>query len=73
MNVSDLTLLELRQRLATAGLCFGCGSFRIRLRTPVASLTPLLHDLYAHYPVYSEPGIDDYRVKFCLLYTSRRG
>ncbi|MBV5310280.1 HprK-related kinase A [Chromatium okenii] len=72
MNVSDLTLLELRQRLTTVGLCFGCGPFRIRLRTPVAPIAELLHDLYAHYPVYSELGIDDYRVKLDWASWSRR-
>ncbi len=63
MKVSDLALTDLRQRLASDGLCFGCGSFRIRLRTPVAPLIPLLHHLYAHYPVYSDSGIDDYRIR----------
>ncbi|MBK1693740.1 HprK-related kinase A [Chromatium weissei] len=72
MNVSDLTLIELRQRLATTGLCFGCGLFRIRLHTPVASIATLLHDLYAHYPVYSEQGIDDYRIKLDWTSWSRR-
>lgn len=72
MNVGDLALADLRQRLTSNGLCFGCGPFRIRLRTSIAQFAALLHGLYAHYPVYSDPGIDDYRIKLDWASLPRR-
>ncbi|MBK1642075.1 HprK-related kinase A [Chromatium okenii] len=62
MMISELTATELQARLTTAGLCFGCGPFRLRLNSSLRLLFPVLHKLYAHYPVYDHSGVDDYRM-----------
>ena len=72
MKVSDLSLTDLQLRLVNDGLRFSCGPFHLRLRAPVALLAPLLHGLYAHYPVHSDPGIDDYRIKLDWASLPRR-
>ncbi len=62
MMISELTATELQARLTGGGLCFGCGPFRLRLNSSLQSLLTVLHELYAHYPIYDHSGVDDYRM-----------
>ena len=72
MKVSRLLITDLNQCLSSSGLNFECGPFKIRLHTSISQLASLVYTLYAHYPVYSGPEIDDYRIKLDWAYWPRR-
>lgn len=62
MNLSSLTVNELRGRLAGDGLVVCSGPFKFRISSPVASVADGLITLYADYPLGEEGDFVDFNV-----------
>lgn len=62
MNLSALTLPEIRQRLRQGELVLQTGPFAVRIQSPIASLAADLALLYPDYPVPDESQFVDFSV-----------
>lgn len=62
MIVGDLSRQELERRLTDAGLDIQFGPFNLRVRSNLASLARLVHQLYEPYPMVEAAAIIDFHV-----------
>jgi HprK-related kinase A len=62
VNIGDLPLSAFKQQLATTGLSWHCGSFRIHWHITIPSVSTALHQLYAAYPLACDSDLDDVRI-----------
>lgn len=62
MNLSNLSTVNLRDRLSGDGLIICSGPFKFRIFSPIVSVADGLELLYADYPVCEEGGFVDFNV-----------
>lgn len=72
MRVGELGLREFGQRLHGDGLRLRLGPFEARIRVDVDALTPVLHRLYAFYPLPETAGIADFHIRLTQSFSLRR-
>ena len=59
MKLGELPVADFERLLRREGLALQFGPVRVRLRSDVAALAPVLHDLYSAYPVEEPRGFFD--------------
>jgi HprK-related kinase A len=62
LNVSNLTLSELRRRLRHEGVAIRIGTYTVRIQSPFATVAEGLQQLYADYPLVPDTGFVDFHV-----------
>jgi len=72
LNVSELTLSELRYRLNQAGIFLQTGSFVTHIQTSIPSVAEGIGLLYADYPLAVETGFADFHVSLAPPRNLRR-
>lgn len=58
-GLADTPIAELASTLASSGLAFDYGAFRVRVRTRIAEFAALLQSVYAHSPFVAAAGFCD--------------
>jgi HprK-related kinase A len=72
MNLGDLPVAELERLLRRDGLGLQFGPVRVRLRTDIAALAPVLRSVYAAYPVEDPGGFFDIAGRLAPVRGARR-
>jgi len=63
VRIGELDADDFAQRLARGELRMRCGPFHLRLRITPRRLAAPLQRLYAHYPLYPQDAIEDFRIQ----------
>lgn len=72
MKVAQLSLVELRRRLAGTGLRVKMGPFNLSIQTCLPSLIDQLHRMYSYYSLADETEITEFHVRVVPKYSIRR-